>query len=62
MKINYNNPEEKKKPVVALEFNIKKINNTTASSEAIISMERLQEAIIWAELLGKPVCKRRKRR
>ncbi len=27
----------------------------------VISRERLQEAIIWTEILGKPVCKRRKR-
>ncbi len=27
-----------------------------------ISHKKLQEAIIWSELLGKPICKRRKRR
>jgi hypothetical protein len=26
------------------------------------SQKKLQEAIIWSEILGKPVCKRRKRR
>lgn len=26
------------------------------------SQERLQEAIIWSEILGKPACKKRKRR
>jgi hypothetical protein len=27
-----------------------------------ISQKRLQEAIIWSEILGKPMCKRRERR
>jgi hypothetical protein len=33
-----------------------------ADSDMLISQERLQEAIIWSEILGKPVSKRRKRR
>jgi hypothetical protein len=28
----------------------------------LFSQERLQEAILWSEILGKPVSKRRKRR
>ncbi len=31
-------------------------------SEIVVSQERLQEAIIWSEILGKPVSRRRKRR
>jgi len=27
-----------------------------------VSQKKLQEAIIWSEILGKPMCKRRKRR
>ncbi len=34
--------------------------NTT--TDTIISNDRLQEAIIWSEILGKPLSKRRKRR
>lgn len=30
--------------------------------DALISVERLQEAVIWSEILDKPLCKRRKRR
>ena len=36
-------------------------NRSIASSEdKKISLERLQEAIIWSEILGKPVCKRKR--
>lgn len=35
-------------------------NNTLDFSE--LSKQRLQEAIIWSEILGKPMCKRRERR
>jgi hypothetical protein len=35
-------------------------NNTLDFSEP--SRQRLQEAIIWSEILGKPMCKRRERR
>jgi hypothetical protein len=35
-------------------------NNTLEFSE--LSQKRLQEAIIWSEILGKPMCKRRERR
>lgn len=31
------------------------------SSRVNLSSEKLQEAIIWSEIIGKPVCKRRKR-
>ncbi len=38
-------------------------NRSIASSEdKKISQERLQEAIIWSEILGKPVCKRKRSR
>lgn len=30
--------------------------------KSFVSSERLQEAVIWAEILGKPICKRRARR
>lgn len=36
--------------------------NKYDSEESIVSKERLQEAIIWSEILDKPLCKRRKRR
>lgn len=35
---------------------------TPAEQEEVVSQERLQEAIIWSEVLGKPLSKRRKRR
>lgn len=42
----------------------KALNNLNRydSEESIVSKERLQEAIIWSEILGKPLCKRGKRR
>ena len=36
--------------------------SAVASRESSISQERLQEAIIWSEIIGEPLCKRRKRR
>ncbi len=33
----------------------------TDSQEEFISQKRLQEAVIWSEILGKPLCKRRNR-
>jgi hypothetical protein len=44
----------------------KRINMAVAvppvPAESLISQERLQEAVIWSEILGKPLSKRRKRR
>lgn len=37
-------------------------SNKPTPQESIVSEERLQEAIIWSEILGKPLSKRRKRR
>ncbi|HWT75009.1 MAG TPA: hypothetical protein VN258_09875 [Mobilitalea sp.] len=36
--------------------------NPPANKDGLVSQERLQEAIIWSEILGKPLSKRRKRR
>ncbi len=33
-----------------------------SSEDKKISQERLQEAIIWSEILGKPICKRKRSR
>lgn len=47
---------EVERPEVNTAYNIK-------SQESInITQKNFQEAIIWSELLGKPMCKRRKRR
>lgn len=44
--------KEVKRPIVSQSY----------ESNEVLSTERLQEAIIWSEILGKPVSKRRKRR
>lgn len=36
--------------------------NTSLYQDRIVSTQRLQQAIIWSEILGKPVSKNRKRR
>jgi len=57
-------------------INSKEINNTNNFNKEIksiqiknvsflefeISQKKLQEAVIWTEILGQPMCKRRKRR
>lgn len=53
---NYNEKEE-------TDSNVKFSSvNTPETSNMNISSKQLQEAIIWSEILGKPLCKRRKRR
>jgi hypothetical protein len=43
-----------------MEDNLK--DNNGALDFSNLSQKRLQEAIIWSEILGKPMCKRRERR
>lgn len=58
----------KEKPAQGIQAEIRFDMNYTgnnvklASVEPMVSQERLQDAIIWSEILGKPVSKRRKRR
>lgn len=40
----------------------KEDTNISTSREEIMLAKRLQEAVIWTEILGKPLSKRRKRR
>lgn len=37
-------------------------SQTTISEPELITQADLQQAIIWSEILGKPMCKRRERR
>lgn len=37
------------------------VYKTDTSADINISLDKLQEAVIWTEILGKPVCRRRKR-
>lgn len=57
----YNNPVEEKPVQIRVEVPKSNKSKPAAPAESIISVERLQEAIIWSEILGKPVSKRRKR-
>jgi hypothetical protein len=44
---------------------VKRINMAAVPSvpaKSLVSQERLREAVIWSEILGKPLSKRRKRR
>ena len=51
-----------------LKFDVNKSNQpvrktaANAMQDTVVSHDRLQEAIIWSEILGEPLCKRRKRR
>ena len=52
-----------KKPDIKVDIDINLARNVSSDFlDLQISHRKLQEAIIWSELLGKPVCKRRKRR
>lgn len=52
-----------KTPDITVDIDIsltRKVSNDDLDLQ--ISHKKLQEAIIWSELLGKPVCKRRKKK
>ena len=54
---------QQEKPMSVDKFDTKQAYNSTAqNSKSNITSQRLQEAIIWSEILGKPVSKRHKRR
>lgn len=55
-------PVDKAPVEVKIEINRLNQLSTPGTKEIIISTDRLQEAIIWSEILDKPLCKRRKRR
>jgi hypothetical protein len=67
---NYKNPEnekqgkpepEKKNKSAEIKPEAKNKNKYT-EQEISVPQERLQEAVIWSEILGKPVSKRKRRR
>lgn len=51
--------EKSQKPEVVIQKNY--VDCIDKNSSFNLSSEKLQEAIIWSEIIGKPVCKRRKR-
>lgn len=68
MKHKNSNPASENKPFtirpLEISMTAKRVEKkaSDASSNEIISKKRLEEAIIWNEILGKPVSKRRKSR
>lgn len=59
---NSEKPVEKKPEVMPVEKIEIRRYIPAPPQENFVSQERLQEAIIWSEILGKPLSKRRKRR
>lgn len=70
---NYSTPTKKHPAAEKLELKTTDIKTTDKvipirkdipprASDSFITSERLQEAIIWSEIIGKPVSKRGKRR
>lgn len=55
-----NNADKTADISVDIDINIDRKRDTNGLNLQI-SQQKLREAIIWSELLGKPVCKRRKR-
>lgn len=55
-------PEGKKLEGKKLEAILPKYTMPEEPKEIIVSKERLQDAVIWSEILGKPLSKRRHRR
>lgn len=47
---------------IKIDMNVPQTMKKTEIAEAAITQERLKEAIVWSEILGKPLCKRGKRR
>jgi hypothetical protein len=45
-----------------IDFKTERKADKADDSDSSISQEKLQEAIIWSEILGKPLSRRRKRR
>ncbi len=55
-------PVDKMPVEVKIEINRRNQFSSPGTKDIILSTDRLQEAIIWSEILDKPLCKRRKRR
>lgn len=55
-------PIDKMPVEVKIEINRRNQFSSPGTKDIILSTDRLQEAIIWSEILDKPLCKRRKRR
>ncbi|MBP1754998.1 MAG: hypothetical protein H6Q59_1396 [Firmicutes bacterium] len=56
-------PIPEQKPVVKVAAAVAVPNNLqTTQGEDIAAQIDLQQAIIWSEIIGKPMCKRRERR
>lgn len=53
---------DRKETRVYEEYNFLRQGNPAKYREKVVSADKLQEAIIWSEILGQPVSKRRKRR
>lgn len=53
--------EDKSNSLDKPDFIIQKIERPEKMIYTEVSPERLKEAIIWSEILGKPMCKRRER-
>jgi hypothetical protein len=47
---------------IKIDMNMPQTLKKAEIAEAAITQERLKEAIVWSEILGKPLCKRGKRR
>lgn len=62
-KINFEREiESQPKEIKPLIRETKPLSKETKPLNLQISQKKIQEAIIWSEILGKPMCKRRKRR
>lgn len=47
---------------IKIDMNMPQTVKKAEIAEAAITQERLKEAVVWSEILGKPLCKRGKRR
>lgn len=51
-----------KSKALKFELNLKKSDMNQTPAPMDLTQKKLEEAIIWSEILGEPMCKRRKRR
>jgi hypothetical protein len=54
--------QDSKEKIVLIESGYVRQENSLQCKERAVSAEKLQDAIIWSEILAKPAGKRRKRR